>query len=106
MLFCAQYWVEPDDVEVAMAKRLEFEEVRPDTLKVVCEYALHGKPPPYGGFMVVETDDPAALNFLVIYFGKTVTFDVRACSDVVSTVAMTQEALRARDAGAPAGETD
>lgn len=99
MLFCAQYSVDPDNLEMAMAKRLEFDEVRPDGLRVVCEYTLHGKPPPYGGFMVVETDDPAALNFLVIYFGKTVTFDIRPCSDVVTALQMTRGALARSGAG-------
>ncbi len=103
MLFCAQYVVDPENLETAMAKRLEFEEVRPEGLRVVCEFALHGKPPPYGGFMVVETDDPAALNFLVIYFGTTVTFDIRACSDVVTAVKMTREAIDARGGAAAGG---
>ena len=33
-----------------MAKRLEWENVAPEGMKIVCEYALHGQPPPFGGF--------------------------------------------------------
>ena len=93
MLFCAQYFIESEHLESAMAKRLEWDEVRPENMKVVCEYTVHGKPPPFTGWMIIDTDDVATLNFLVIYFGESATFDIRPCSNTLQALEMTRSAL-------------
>ncbi len=93
MLFLAQYQVELDQVETAMAKRLEFEEFKPDDLKIVCEYNWHGTSTALGGFFVFEAEDVSALNFLVLYYGKTLRLDIRPCSDVLSAIATTRASL-------------
>lgn len=93
MLFLARYAIAPADLELAMAKRLEWDAVQPDGFRLVCEYTVHGQPAPYGGFMVFETDSVDDLNYLVLFFGKTVEFDVRPCSDVMAALTMTRKAL-------------
>lgn len=93
MLFLAQYQVELDQIETAMAKRLEFDEMKPDDLEILCEYNWHGSSSQLGGFFVFEAADVSALNFLVLYYGKTLRLDIRPCSDVLSAIATTRESL-------------
>jgi len=93
MMFLATYQVELANLETAMAKRLELDEVKPESMRMVCEYAVHGRSEPLGGFFVFETDDVEVLNFLVVYFGKTVQIDIRPCSDVLSAIALTRKNL-------------
>lgn len=93
MLYLATYSIPAENLETAMAKRLEWETAQPDGFRLVCEYAIHGQPPPYGGFMVFETDAVEDLNFLTLFFGTTVVFDIRPCSDVLAAMEMTRRAL-------------
>ena len=95
MLYLARYDIDVDALETAMAKRLEWENVAPDGFRVVCEYAIHGQPPPFGGFFVFETDDVQDLNFLIMFYGKTVRLDIRPCSDVLRAMEMTQKNIAA-----------
>ena len=94
MLFLATYKVPLEQMETAMAKRLEWANVEPDGFRVLCEYAIHGKPAPFGGFMVFETDDVAHLNLLIMYYGSTVEMDIRPCSDVLEAIGMTRSNLK------------
>jgi Domain of unknown function (DUF3303) len=93
MLFLARYVIELANVETAMAKRLEFEELKPENMRIVCEYTAHGVSEPLSGFLVFETDDVQVLNFLVMYYGRTVSLDIRPCSDVLTAIATTQRSL-------------
>jgi hypothetical protein len=96
MLFLATYEIALENVETAMAKRLEFDEVKPEGMRILCEYAIHGRSAPLGGFFVFETDDVEVLNLLVVYYGTTVRIDIRPCSDVLSAIAVTQKSLAAK----------
>jgi hypothetical protein len=93
MMFLASYQIDLEHLETAMAKRLEFEELKPESMRIVCEYAVHGRTAPLGGFLVFETDDVEVLNFLIVYYGKTVQLDIRPCSDVLSAIKLTQKHL-------------
>jgi hypothetical protein len=93
MMFLAQYQVELEHLETAMAKRLEFDEVKPESMKIVCEYQLHGRTSPLAGFFVFETDDVDVLNFLIVYYGRTVQLDIRPCSDVLTAINLTRKNL-------------
>ncbi len=93
MLFLARYTIAMEDVETAMAKRLEFEELKPEGMRILCEYTAHGVSEPLSGVLVFETDDAEVLNFLVLYYGKTVKLDIRPCSDVLTAIAATQRSL-------------
>ena|SRR5581483_11916008 len=95
MLFLARYTIALEDVETAMAKRIEFDEVKPDSMRIVCEYAAHGVSAPLSGVLVFETDDVEVLNFLVLYYGETVQLDIRACSDVLDAIKTSQKSLGA-----------
>jgi hypothetical protein len=93
MLFLAQFQIDLDQVEIAMAKRLEFDECKPDDLQIICEYNWHGSSTQLGGFFVFEAPDVSALNFLVMYYGRTLRLDIRPCSDVLSTIQTTRATL-------------
>ncbi len=93
MLFMGTYTVKLENLETAMAKRMEWDEVAPEGFRIVAEYAVHGRPPPFGGVAIFETDDLAAINFLVLYYGNTAEWDIRPCSNVLETIAMTRKAL-------------
>ena len=93
MLFLARYTVELEDVETAMAKRLEFEELKPESMRIVCEYTAHGVSDPLSGFLVFETDDVEVLNFLVLYYGRTVKLDIRPCSDVLDAIETSRRSI-------------
>jgi hypothetical protein len=93
MLFLAQYMLDPERIDVAIAKRMEWDTVQPEGFHLICEYSVHGKPPPFSGFMVFETDSAEHVNFLVLFFGNTVTFDIRACSDALDMLRMSRAAL-------------
>jgi hypothetical protein len=95
VLYLARYEIELENVETAMAKRMEWENVAPDGFRMVCEYAVHGQPPPFGGFMVFSTDAAEDLNFLILYYGKTVRLDIRPCSNVLEAMEMTRKSLSA-----------
>jgi hypothetical protein len=105
MLFLARYTVDLKNVETAMAKRLEFEEVRPENMRIVCEYAMHGVSAPLGGVLVFETDDAEVLNFLVMYYGETVQLDIRPCSDVLDAIRATQRSIERVVSTSNEGET-
>ncbi len=93
MLFLARYTIALENMQTAMAKRIEFEELKPPGMKIICEYTAHGVSQPLSGFLVFETDDVEVLNFLVLYYGRTVELDIRACSDVLSAIAASQRSL-------------
>ena len=93
MLYLARYEIDLEHVETAMAKRMEWDEVAPEGFEMVCEFAIHGQPPPFGGFMVFRTESAEDLNFLILYYGKTVRMDVRPCSNVLEAMSMTKKAL-------------
>lgn len=95
MMFLATYEVDLENLETAMAKRLEFDEVKPESMKIVCEYTVHGRTAPLGGVLVFETDDVEVLNFLIVYYGRTVRLDIRPCSDVLDAIRMTRRSAPA-----------
>ena len=92
MLFLGHYSVDVDKLEMAMAKRLEWDEVKPDGFRMVCDYVVLGKSAPFEGGMVIETANAEDLNTLILYYGETVKIDLRPASDVLSAIQMTRAA--------------
>jgi hypothetical protein len=93
MLFLGTYQVKLENLETAMAKRLEWDDVAPESFKIVAEYTVHGKPPPFTGVMIFETSDLSDVNYLIMYFGGTAEWDIRPCSNVLETIEMTRKHL-------------
>ncbi len=93
MLFLAHYEIPIEHLDAAIAKRLDWEVAAPETMKIVGEWVAHGSGDIVRGVVVFETSDPADIQQLILYYGKAVTFDVRAASDVPAALERTRAAL-------------
>lgn len=93
MLFLATYEIQLEYLDAAVAKRLEWDVAAPDTMKIVGEWVQHGSGDIVRGVVVFETSDPADIQQLVLYYGRSVKFDVRPASDVPSALERTRAAL-------------
>lgn len=92
MLFVAEYALRWETLEAAVAKRLEWDEVRPETFRFVAEYVWQQGDPPFRGIAVIEAEDVEALNSFVLHYGPTLEVQVRPATDVGSAIKMLQAA--------------
>ena len=86
MLFLAHYKIDWEHLETAMVKRLEWDEIKPDTFTIINEYVVNGHPDAVTGIMIFDVQNNEDISALTMFFGSTVTFDVRPCSDVKSAI--------------------
>jgi hypothetical protein len=93
MLFLATYEARIADLDAVIAKRLEWDVVAPPGMKLVGEWVAHGSGDIVKGVVVFETNDPADIQTLVMYYGTAVKFDVRPASDVPSALERTRAVL-------------
>jgi hypothetical protein len=93
VLFLAFYEMQLQNLDAAVAKRLEWDTTAPDTMKIVGEWVQHGSSEVVRGCVVFETNDPGDIQTLVTYYGTTVKFDVRPASDVKTALERTREQL-------------
>ncbi len=87
MLFVAEYDLEWDALEAAVAKRLEWPQVCPDGFRFVGEYIWNAGTPPLRGVVIIDADSVDALNHFVLHYGPTLTLRIHPASDVVSAMA-------------------
>jgi len=88
MLFVAEYELGWDALEAVMAKRLEWDEVKPDDFRFVGEYVWQDHEPPFRGVAIIDTDSVEALNSFALHYGPTLKIRVHPASDVVSAIGM------------------
>ena len=88
MLFVAEYALTWESLEAAVAKRLEWDEVRPDGFRFVAEYVWQQGDPPFRGIAVIDADDVESLNSFVLHYGPTLQIHLRPATDVGSAIAM------------------
>jgi hypothetical protein len=93
VLFLAFYEIPLEKLDAAIAKRLEWDVVAPETMKILGEWVQHGSGEVVRGSVVFETTDPADIQSLVLYYGTTLRFDVRPASDVRTALERTRELL-------------
>ena len=93
MLFLANYEIPLENLDAAIAKRLDWDVASPEGMKLVGEWVQHGSGAVVRGVVVFETNDPADIQQMILYYGKSVTFDVRPASDVPSAVERTRALL-------------
>ena len=86
MLFVAEYEVRWDMLEAAVAKRLEWDEGKPDDFRFLGEYVWPAGEPPFRGIAVFEAAGIEAVNAFVLHYGPAVTMRVHTASDVVSAI--------------------
>lgn len=86
MIFVAEYELSWENLEAAMAKRLDWDEVRPDSFRFLGEYVWADYDPPFRGVAIFEAESVEDLNNFVLHYGPTVKMVTHAASDVVSAI--------------------
>lgn len=87
MLFVAEYELTWDTLENAMAKRLEWDDEKPDGFRFVGEYIWQDGAPPFRGMAIFEADSVEDMYSFVLHYGPTLVMKVHPASDVVSAIA-------------------
>lgn len=87
MLFVAEYEFSWETLEAAMAKRLEWDEHRPDTFRYVGEYVWQDGEPPFRGVVIFEAASIDDINRFVLNYGPSLTMKVHPANDVMSAIA-------------------
>jgi hypothetical protein len=94
MLFVAEYEIGWEQLEAAVAKRLEWDELRPEGFRFVGEYIWHDRDPPFRGVAVIDADSVEVLNSFVLHYGPSLKIQIHAASDVTSSIADMRPRLR------------
>src|SRR3989442_5235127 len=88
MLFVVEYELSWEALDAVIAKRLEWDDVKPDGFHFVGEYVWQDSDPPFRGVAIIETDSVEALNSFALHYGPTLRLRVHPASDVVSAIRM------------------
>jgi uncharacterized protein DUF3303 len=88
MLFVAEYEVNWDALNAVIAKRLEWDDAKPDGFRFVGEYVWQDHEPPFRGVAIIEADSVEALNSFALHYGPTLKIRIHPASDVVSAIGM------------------
>jgi hypothetical protein len=88
MLFVAEYDLTWDMLDAAIAKRLEWEDAKPDGFRFIGEYVWHDREPPFRGVAILEADSVEQLNSFILHYGPTLRLRVFPASDVLSAIGM------------------
>ena len=86
MLFVAEYELSWPTLDAAIAKRLEWDDAKPDGFRFVGEYVWQDGEPPFRGVAIIEAASVEALNSFVLHYGPTLKVRVHPASDVVSAI--------------------
>jgi hypothetical protein len=86
MLFVAEYELTWPTLDAAIAKRLEWDDAKPDGFRFIGEYVWQDGEPPFRGVAIIEAESVEALNSFVLHYGPTLTVRVHPASDVVSAI--------------------
>ncbi|GBD26349.1 hypothetical protein HRbin30_01681 [bacterium HR30] len=89
MLFVAEYDLRWEDVDNAIAKRLEWSEHMPEGFRFIGEYIWPDHEPAFRGVAIFEADSVEAVNSFVLHYGSTLRMRVHPASDVLSAIAST-----------------
>lgn len=87
MLFVAEYELTWEALEAVMAKRLEWDAIRPDDFRFVGEYVWQDHDPPFRGVAIIDAGSVDALNSFCLHYGPSLKIRVHPASDVVSGIA-------------------
>ena len=86
MIFVAEYELTWDNLEAAMAKRMEWDHVRPDTFRFLGEYVWSDRDPPFRGVAIFEAESVEDVNHFILHYGPTLKMATHPASDVVSAI--------------------
>jgi len=88
MLFVAEYELSWDALDAVIAKRLEWDDAKPEGFRFVGEYVWQDREPPFRGIAIIDADSVEALNSFALHYGPTLKIRVHPASDVVSAIRM------------------
>lgn len=86
MIFVAEYELTWDNLEAAMAKRMDWDEVRPETFHFLGEYVWAEGEPPFRGVAIFEAESVEDVNAFIMHYGPTLRMAAHPASDVVSAI--------------------
>ncbi len=86
MLFVAEYELSWDMLETVIAKRLEWDDAKPDGFRFVGEYVWQDRDPAFRGVAIVEAASVEALNSFALHYGPSLKMRMYPASDVVSAI--------------------
>jgi hypothetical protein len=86
MLFVAEYELQWDMLDAAIAKRLEWNTTMPEGFRFVGEYVWQDGEPPFRGVAIFEAADVEAINSFTLHYGPTLKIRIHPASDVVSAI--------------------
>ena len=88
MLFVAEYELSWDCLEAVIAKRLEWEEVRPEGFKFVGEYVWQDRDPPFRGVAIIEAANVEVLYSFTLHYGTALKMRISPATDVLSGIGL------------------
>ena len=88
MLFVAEYELSWEALDAVIAKRLEWDDAKPEGFRFVGEYVWQDGEPPFRGIAIIDADSVEALNSFALHYGPTLKIRVHPASDVVSAIRM------------------
>ncbi len=86
MLFVAEYELQWETLDAAIAKRLEWDTAMPEGFRFVGEYVWQDGHPPFRGVAIFDADSVEAINSFTLHYGPTLKMQVHPASDVVSAI--------------------
>ena len=86
MLFVAEYELQWEMLDAAIAKRLEWATAMPEGFRFVGEYVWQDGHPPFRGVVIFDADSVEAINSFTLHYGPTLKMQVHPASDVVSAI--------------------
>lgn len=86
MLFVAEYDLDWEMLDAAIAKRLEWDYAIPDGFRYIGEYVWQERSPAFRGVVIFEADTVEAINSFTLHYGPTLKIRVHPASDVVSAI--------------------
>ena len=91
MRFALEYVVGWDQLEQAIAKRIDWDEVQPDDFAFEAEYMWPDADGGFRGVAIAEIGSNTSLNTLIFHYGPVLKLRVSPASDVLSSIARYRE---------------
>ncbi len=85
MRFALEYEVGWEQVELAIAKRIAWDDAQPDDFRFEAEY-IWPSGEGFRGVAVAEVGSVASLNAIIAHYGPTLRMRAHPASDVLSTI--------------------
>lgn len=86
MLFVVEYTIAWTELDTVLAKRMEWEAVKPPSFRYIGEWVWQEADPPFRGMAVIEAEGVDSLNAYVLHYGPSVKVKIHPATDVPSAM--------------------